>query len=153
MQGLHDWIEPVLAGTAGERLGPLVADVRQLWDRERDAMAADTRAALVHADFKPMNIGWLPNARDVVVFDWEFAWAGPPLFDLGQLLRWHPPAEFVAGVERGYLAAGGHLPPRWRRVAELFDLYNLIAFLDHPRACDRRVADVTARIRETLAGA
>jgi hypothetical protein len=98
-----------------------------------------------------MNLGWLPEAGDVVVFDWEFAWAGPALFDLGQLLRWNPPDAFVAGVERGYRAAGGQLPARWQRLAELFDLFNLIGFLDHPRACDRRIADTLERVRQTVA--
>lgn len=148
--GLRAWAEPMLAGRAGRRLGSLVGAVRAAWSAHDNAMAS-APPVLVHADFKPMNIGWLPDVRDVVVFDWEFAWAGPALFDLGQLLRWNPPAAFIAGVERGYRAAGGHLPAGWQRLAELFDLFNLIGFLDHPRACDRRIADTLERIRQTVA--
>jgi aminoglycoside phosphotransferase (APT) family kinase protein len=113
-------------------------------------MAAVAAPALVHGDFKPMNIGWMPEVGDVVVFDWEFAWVGTALFDLGQVLRWDPPAAFVAGVEAGYRAAGGVLPDDWRRLAELFDLFNLVAFLDDPGACERRVADVLERVRQSI---
>jgi Ser/Thr protein kinase RdoA (MazF antagonist) len=150
LHGLREWIDPMLAGRAGEQLGALCSTVRDAWACERDAMTAASAPVLVHSDFKPMNIGWLPEARDVVVFDWEFAWSGPALLDLGQLLRWNPPAEFVAGVERGYLAAGGFLPERWIRLAELFDLFNLIAFLDDCEPCPQRTRDVLERVHQTL---
>jgi aminoglycoside phosphotransferase (APT) family kinase protein len=150
LRALHGWADPMLAGRAGERLGALGDAVRAAWANERDEMAAAAAPVLVHADFKPMNIGWMPDVGDVVVFDWEFAWIGPALFDLGQLLRWNPPVEFVDGVERGYRAAGGLLPVGWQRLAELFDLFNLIGFLDHPRACERRIADVLERVQQTV---
>ncbi len=152
LDGLRGWVAPMLAGRAGQRLGGFAEAAREAWSAEEAAMAAATSVpTLVHGDFKPMNIGWLAEEGDVVVFDWEFAWAGPPLLDLGQLLRWNPPPAFVTGVERGYREAGGTLPSRWRRLAELFDLFNLVAFLDGPRACERRIADVMERVRQTLA--
>lgn len=150
IEALHGWADPMLAGRAGDLLGSLGDAVRTAWTKERDEMVAAAAPVLVHADFKPMNIGWVPDSSDVVVFDWEFAWIGPAMFDLGQLLRWNPPAEFAHGVERGYAAAGGRLPAGWQRLAELFDLFNLIGFLDHPRACARRIADVLERVQQTV---
>lgn len=150
LDALYDWAEPMLAGRAGAHLGSVVDAVRNAWAAETDELAVAAAPVLLHADFKPMNIGWMPEANDVVVFDWEFAWAGPALFDLGQLLRWNPPTEFMLGVEQGYRSAGGRLPANWQRLAELFDLFNLIGFLDHPRSCARRRADVLDRVVQTV---
>jgi aminoglycoside phosphotransferase (APT) family kinase protein len=55
-------------------------------------------SSLVHADFKGINI--LVQQRSTrwnvaAVLDWEFAFAGTPLFDIGQMLRYeylYPPA-------------------------------------------------------------
>lgn len=150
LQGLRDWVERQLNGRAGAHLGRLANAVRDTLASAEQTMGASMAPVLVHADFKPMNIGWLPDEEDVVVFDWEFAWAGPALFDLGQVLRWNPPPEFKHGLERGYREAGGDLPEHWERTAELFDLFNLVGFLDNPGACARRIADVTRRIRRTV---
>ncbi|MDE2291301.1 MAG: phosphotransferase, partial [Elusimicrobia bacterium] len=103
-------------------------------------------AVLLHGDFKPSNLH--RSGEDLVVLDWEFAWAGPALMDVGQLLRWSPPAAFVAGFAAAYLAGGGVLPAGWRRLAELFDLFNLVGLLEAPGK--RRAADVSARVRRTL---
>jgi aminoglycoside phosphotransferase (APT) family kinase protein len=105
---------------------------------------------LVHSDFKPTNIKWLPEVQDVLVLDWEFAWSGPGLFDLGQMLRWDPSAAFAAGLECGYRRAGGVLAADWRRLAELLDLFNLVGLLDDDGPRPRRHADLLARIDATL---
>jgi len=142
--GLRDFAE--------QRLPSQYADaLRALWDKH-DARIRDTCAqpVLVHADFKPANIKWLPEQRDVVVFDWEFAWAGPALFDVGQLMRWGVPPQFEEGFAEGYRAQGGVLPDDWQRIGELLDLVNMVAFLDHASQQPRRDADVIKRIERTL---
>ena len=122
-----------------------------LWD-EHDAeiRAACAQPVLVHADFKPANIKWLPDKRDVVVFDWEFAWSGPALFDVGQLLRWGVPPAFEQGFAESYRAGGGVLPDNWQRISALLDLVNMVAFLERAGERPRRDADVRARIDKTL---
>ena len=152
LDGLRGWADSALAGTAGRRLGDLAGRIGRLWDRE-DALlrAVSTKPCLVHSDFKPANVKWLPDTRDVVVFDWEFAWSGPAVFDLGQFLRWNVPEPFIGAMSAAYVQSGGELPDRWRRAAELLDLFNLVGFFDHDESRPIRDRNVLQRIGETLA--
>jgi hypothetical protein len=150
-RGLCDHLEQSLDAAAA-RLGPLADGVRRTWhEEERVLREACATACLLHGDFKPANLKWIPAERAVLVLDWEFAWAGPALFDLGQLFRWQVPDAFAGPFERAYLAAGGTLPGGWRRTAEVLDLVNLLGFLAAPGDHPRRDADCRARIERTLA--
>ena len=92
--------------------------------------ALPRRSRLVHSDFNPKNVlvgreggAWTVRA----VLDWEFAFSGPPLVDVGNMLRFaadYPPA-YVAGFLDGFRAAGGELPEGWRTAAEALDLFAL----------------------------
>jgi Ser/Thr protein kinase RdoA (MazF antagonist) len=146
--GLRAWVDGVIDRTVAPALGELAAPVQRLWDAQADRLRSEP-PVLAHADFKPANVKWLAERSEVLVLDWEFAWAGPALMDLGQMVRWDPPEEFVAGLERGYRAAGGPLPTDWRRVAEVLDLFNLVAMLEGDD--ERRRSDLRGRIRATLA--
>lgn len=150
--GLRGWAEQLLGAQAGARLGPeRVQAIERVWAEHEAALLAECAApVLVHADFKPTNVKWLPDEADVLVLDWEFAWAGPALFDVGQLLRWQPPEPFVAGVEQGLREGQAQLPSEWRRLAELLDLFNLVGFLDHAEDRPQRDRDVLGRIDRTL---
>jgi fructosamine-3-kinase len=151
LDGLRAWGDTALAGAAGRRLGDDAGRITRLWDREEALLrSVSARPCLLHADFKPANVKWLPERRDVLVLDWEFAWAGPALFDLGQFLRWGAPEPFVAALAAAYAEAGGDLPDGWRRAAELLDLFNLVGFLDHADVRPTRDRDVLARITGTL---
>lgn len=152
LDGLRAWADSALAGAAGRRLGDDAGRIAHLWDREDAPLrSVCARPCLVHADFKPANVKWMPECRDVLVLDWEFAWAGPALFDLGQFLRWGAPEPFVAALAAAYTEAGGDLPDGWRRAAELLDLFNLVGFLDHDEPRPIRDRDVRQRIGATLA--
>ncbi len=152
LDGLLEWVVPKLRGTAGRRLGDRARAVEALWGRyDAELRAACAQPALTHADFKPANVKWVPAESDVVVFDWEFAWAGPPLMDIGQFLRWGVPGPFAAGLARAYQEAGGVLPGGWRRTCEVLDLFSLVAFLDDREDRPIRDRDVLLRISETLA--
>jgi aminoglycoside phosphotransferase (APT) family kinase protein len=92
---------------------------------------------LVHADFNPKNLlvsagpdGWAVAA----VLDWEFAFSGSPLIDVGNMLRFggQVPAAFQASFIAGFQDAGGELPERWREISEALDLYALAEFLTRP---------------------
>jgi len=105
---------------------------------------------LCHSDFKVSNLHTTP-AGEVVVLDWEFAWAGPRLIDIGQLLRWNPPPSFVQGFENGYRAGGGVLVDGWRRIAAAIDLGSLLSVFAHNELA-RSTPDIERRIDEIVAG-
>lgn len=108
---------------------------------------------LLHADFKASNLHWANDAR-LLVLDWEFAYSGSRLSDVGQLLRWQPPRPFVDAFARAYVAAGGTLPREFEKWAALLDLVNmagLVANLPWTETASRRLRDVQQRIEATLA--
>lgn len=108
---------------------------------------------LLHGDFKVSNLHWAADDRPLVL-DWEFAYAGAALLDIGQLLRWHPPAPFTAAFADGYRAGGGELVADWDRWSAAFDLVNLTGLLTNlasPAGAAARIADVRGRIEATLA--
>jgi fructokinase len=93
------------------------------------ADAVGKAASLVHADFNPKN---LLAERDgeswrITVLDWEFAFSGNPLADLGNVLRFGQ-TSFTAGVVAGV----GPLPDGWRDTARALDLFALADFLSRP---------------------
>ena len=147
-------------GRAGERLG---ADLTmRLWSQveacagELDALAG--RVALVHADFRDSNLFVARDQSGLLrvtgVLDWEFTFAGPSLFDLGQLLRRETtllPPGFAADVIAAYRACGGFAPPGWRRMTLLMDLMNLCGFANMPDSRGAMLADVTSLIEATVA--
>ena len=149
--GLREYVDAMLEGRAGSRLGARARTIRTLWDRHDAQMQDAARPpVLVHADFKPTNVKWTADAR-VLVLDWEFAWAGAALFDVGQLLRWDPPADFVEGFEHGYRDGGGTLRDGWRDTAMLFDLFSMVFFADDATDRPIRDRDVLARVDRALA--
>jgi len=87
----------------------------------------------VHSDFNPKNI-LVRDSAVVAVLDWEFAFAGTPLFDVGNMLRFSDgyPSTYVDGFVAGFRAGGGHLPERWREISEALDLFALADFLARP---------------------
>ncbi len=156
-EGLRHYLRAMLADRAGKRLGAsmttrLLAQI----DAHADTLAAlaDTRS-LIHADYKDGNIlvrrdagGWSVTA----VLDWEFAFCGASIFDLGSLLRREAtlPLGFAAACVTAYRAEGGCAPRGWRRMTLLMDLINLCDFLNGPRLRGPMRADVTALISATV---
>jgi aminoglycoside phosphotransferase (APT) family kinase protein len=131
------------------RLAKLVHD-------QRDEVASDpSPPTLLHADYNGKNLlmrqdgqGWAVAA----VLDWEFAFAGSPLFDLGIFLRADADLapSYADEFGRGYQANGGTLPPNWRRISKLLDLINLCQFLDTTVERPLLFAEVLRRIDATL---
>ena len=104
---------------------------------------------LVHADYNPKNL-LVDGDRVTAVLDWEFAFSGSPLFDIGNMLRDPRPPGFAAAVLDGFRAEGGDLPPDWRRLSRALDLYSLADFLTRP-VDHRYFARAVERIRELVA--
>ncbi len=127
LQFMHQCLR---AGPGGERLGHALTDrLFAFVEREGhrlDGWLGDPR--LTHADCNPSNILLRQIAADwrvAAVLDWEFALSATPAFDFGNLLRLPLGGQtaFVEGVETGYRSAGGTLPPDWRPIARIADLF------------------------------
>lgn len=135
---------------AAAQLGELEPAVLEAFDRRGDSLRSCLgQPVLVHGDFKPSNLRW-SAAGKLLVLDWEFAYAGAALSDIGQLLRWQPPRAFVDAFAGGYRGAGGRLPAGWPELAAVCDLVNLAGLLTRAEPGSRRSRDVLARIRDTL---
>jgi aminoglycoside phosphotransferase (APT) family kinase protein len=140
---------------AGERLGAelvgqLLEYERRGEERWRDNGPEDR---LVHGDFNPSNI--IVRDNDVAaVLDWEFALAGDPLMDFGNILRSREgqslPEGFGEAIAGGFRAEGGTLPVDWRERAAYIDLSSACEALTSVENRPRVHAAALRQIRETL---
>ena len=144
-------------GNAGLRLEKTLRD--QLWyfvttnasylDSVKDS------AALVHSDFKGVNILVRQEQKRwqvAAVLDWEFAFAGSPLIDIANMLRYEHllPDGFETEFLRGYQEEGGQLPLAWKRTSKLLDLLSLCEFLNAPHPNDALIEEVIGLIVGTI---
>lgn len=122
---LTDWVE-----SYADRLDWSPADLEGLRDVAADAQVlldAVARASLVHSDLNPKNLILDPETLSVrAVVDWEFAHAGSPYADLGNLLRFDRQEAYVAGVLEGYVSARGGSPADALDLARSADLVALV---------------------------
>ena len=146
-----------LEGAAGRRLGALAAPLGA-YLREGAARWPELQGAarLVHGDFKPCNLLVeleAGRARLSGVLDWEFAHAGTPLGDYGNLFRAREPGlppAFEAGVVVGLKEGGVDLPADWREQRAYVDLTSALDFLSSAQDLPRRHAASRAQIEATL---
>lgn len=89
-----------------------------------------TEACLVHGDFNPTNILIHEETLSGVI-DWEYALAGTPFMDIGNLLR-NTDERFHSEIEQGLREGGMRLPADWKERAELVDLTSQLEFLTSP---------------------
>lgn len=114
----------------------------------QDRLDAMGRTCLVHGDLNPKNILVDPGTLEVTaVVDWEYAHAGLPTADLGNLLRWdrHPAwAEAVLGAwcDRHGVPTGTALD--LARAADLWALVDLAARAGQHPVADRAAAHLRA---------
>ncbi|MEI7059228.1 phosphotransferase [Nocardioides sp. CCNWLW239] len=122
---LTEWVE-----SYADRLDWSSADLDGLRDVAADAQdLLDTvgRVSLVHSDLNPKNIILDPEALDVrAVLDWEYAHAGSPFTDLGNLLRFDRAEAYVAGVLEGYVSVRGGSTSEALDLARAADLVALV---------------------------
>jgi len=137
---LPEFVETCLsAGHAASALSRGELEGLRALAAEADAVAAATAHSrqLVHSDYNGKNLLAVRRGRlwsISAVLDWEFAFSGSPLTDVGNMLRFssrYPPG-FADGFIAGYQEAGGPLPPGWREISEALDLYALADFLTRP---------------------
>ncbi|GAB3765368.1 aminoglycoside phosphotransferase (APT) family kinase protein [Nocardioides ginsengisegetis] len=85
------------------------------------------RVCLVHSDFNPKNLLVDPQTLEVTgVLDWEFAHAGHPFTDLGNLLRFERDEDFTGAVLAAYADRRGTPPADALALARAADLWALV---------------------------
>ncbi len=85
------------------------------------------RACLVHSDLNPKNLLLDPDTLALTgVLDWEFAHAGHPFTDLGNLLRFDRAPAFEDAVLTAYAARRGTPPQEALALARAADLWALV---------------------------
>jgi aminoglycoside phosphotransferase (APT) family kinase protein len=103
--------------------------------------------SLVHGDFNSPNIlvregrgSW----RVAAILDWEFAFAGPMLCDIGNMLRYERPGQsrYEPHFSRGLVDGGWNAPADWFLRARLADLPALCELLTRDDVPDEIVAEL-----------
>jgi len=106
--------------TEFERLGEAVTDAQALLDTV-------DRVCLVHSDVNPKNLMVDPDTLEITgLLDWEFAHAGHPYTDLGNLLRFDRHPAYVEAVLETYTARHGGTPAEALDLARAADLWALV---------------------------
>ncbi len=86
-----------------------------------------SRACLVHSDLNPKNLLLDAGTRELTgVLDWEFAHAGHPFTDLGNLLRFDRAPAFEEAVLAAYAERRGTPPAEALGLARAADLWALV---------------------------
>lgn len=109
------------------------------------------KPVLVHSDYNGLNILFEDGAVSAVL-DWEFAYSGSRLCDIGNMLRYEKPDSiFEQAFIKGYVEAGGQLPFNWRMLARLEDLVALCDLLNRSTpAMPNRISDLKSLIANSI---
>jgi aminoglycoside phosphotransferase (APT) family kinase protein len=110
---------------------------------------------LVHSDFGNRNI--LVNEVNgkwqvAAVLDWEFAFSGSSLLDVGNFLRYDSASQPLREpfFSRSFVEHGGELPENWRQAVRVIDLTALVECLSHDYLPDDVVSEIIQLIKQTL---
>lgn len=140
---------PVVLATLPAGQKPVIA---ACFSRFAACLPDDHTAHLVHGDYDPANLlvdeiegKWQISA----VLDWEFAFAGSPLWDVATMLRYAHAmptswtSSFVSGLQTVW-----RLPNQWQTSIHLLNLASLLDCLSRtdPRTQPRRLQDILALI-------
>ena len=118
----HTATGPLAAWEALDR-----AALADLAERAQDLIDPSQRVCLVHGDLNPKNVLVDADAGEVRgVVDWEFAHAGSPFSDLGNLLRFDRRPAFADAVLAAYVDQVVDAPPDTLARARAADLFALI---------------------------
>lgn len=121
----------------------LPASLGPLADRAAELLDEEPRACLVHSDLNPKNLLVDPETLGLTgVVDWEFAHAGHPFTDLGNLVRFDRAPAYLDGVLGAWRDLRGTPPDRALDLARAADLLALAELAS--RAGENPVADLAA---------
>jgi len=158
--GLLAYLDHAFAGSHGAaRLGPeLMASLRKFIEWEGEKISPWPGApCLVHGDCNGSNLLFRRGASGAwelaAILDWEFAFSGTPGFDFAHLLR--PPlgrhSDFAEAVASSYRDSGGALPPDWRSLARITDLFAWIDVASRPDTGTNVIEDAQKSIWAIIA--
>lgn len=139
---------------AGQWLGAALTELTWKYILDNQSyFPALSPSCLVQGDFNPDNI--LINEKTgkiAAILDWEFAFSGSYLFDIGNLLRFEIPSVFENTFIQSYEAEQNlKLPMEWQKMIKVQDLTNLVGLINTPTECPNRIRDIQGLIEETLA--
>ncbi len=110
-----------------EPCGVDLPGLAELAEAAQALLDEEPRTCLVHSDLNPKNLLVDPGTLEITgVLDWEFAHAGHPFADLGNLLRFDRDPAYVAGVLEAYADLRGTPPARALDLARAADLAALV---------------------------
>lgn len=109
---------------------------------------------LVHSDFYGGNILFTQrHGRWTVagVLDWEFAFSGSPLIDVGHFLRFERSGQLLREpyFSHAFVEHGGWLPPDWREIARVLDLTALCEMLTRDELPSSAISELLDLIQGT----
>ncbi|WP_175990581.1 phosphotransferase family protein [Bacillus sp. Marseille-Q1617] len=110
--------------------------------------------SLVHSDFNPLNVLVEEKGGGVkiTILDWEYAFSGSPLMDIGNMLRYEGTTApgMLKPFIQSYLENGGGLPENWLQKAKLLDLIALLDLLNKEKCGEVRVKDIKGLIMKMM---
>lgn len=135
----------------------IIDDIKKIFDKYGHLFPDESEKHLVHADFDPANIlvneingAWKVSG----ILDWEFAFSGPVLCDVANMLRYahKMPPEFQDAFLHGLTSGGISLPENWHITIQLL---NLLALLDclkrsDPKNKPNQCADILELVHSIL---
>lgn len=125
--GLPDGLSELVA-TVRPELGAVAEDAQDLLDTV-------SRRVLVHADLNPKNLLVDPDTLEITgLVDWEFAHAGHPFTDLGNLLRFERDPVLTTAVLQKYGERRDVDPADALALARAADLWALVDLAARPEA-------------------
>ncbi|HEU4513783.1 MAG TPA: phosphotransferase [Nocardioidaceae bacterium] len=125
---LTEWVATYgRAGPLGEWNEDDRAALEALAEKAQEVVDRTDRACLVHSDFNPKNVLVDPSTGEVTgLLDWEFAHAGSPFTDLGNLLRFEHRPVFSGAVLSTYSDLVVDAPEDLLDRARAADLFALV---------------------------
>jgi aminoglycoside phosphotransferase (APT) family kinase protein len=137
-----DELEPGLAHLSVDELEGL----REVALEAQTLLDTVRRVCLVHSDLNPKNLLLDPETLELAaVLDWEYAHAGHPFTDLGNLLRFDRDPAFTDAVLTAFTERRGGTPEAAVALARAADLFALVEL-----ATRRRHNPVAARADRLL---
>ena len=144
--GLPEWAEERLQRWSAAERAPLVP----VAEAAQDLLDGVGRACLVHSDLNPKNVLVDPGTLEVTaVLDWEFAHAGHPWTDVGNLVRFERQPAYVDAVLRSWTDVRGGSVATLLEGARAADLWALVELAS--RAGANPVADRADVLLRTIA--
>ncbi len=139
-------------GKSGLHLGKELSE--QVWELAKSNHESfknlEFDPVLLHGDFNPENllVVQYPDVQLTGIIDWEFSFAGPKFFDIGNFFRFgfqFMTDEFTEKFRRGY-EAHGKLEENYLEISKYYDLLTLLSILDRDKVDQNRLEDVRGRI-------